>query len=218
MSQALSDAELDAMLADLPTETTPARKNEAAGTEAKAEPPPSPAEPPKVVQPSPRPSAGKLAITNFVDPEQLRKDVSISDAKLDEELINHSAMLAYYGGLAAKARLQRDKCKTSLEIGEAKLSETIRQRMMDDGQKVTEARLEQLVRCDPKYAMLRQLYDEANAACEQTLVALEAFKQRSSMLIQLASSSRQERGADLAMRGIDAAKESAMAAIRGRVA
>lgn len=162
---------------------------------------------------APKPSAAS-AVVKFVDPAALQRDVSISVASMENDIRDHAALLAYYGSKAANARLQRDKIKTSLEINEARISEEIRAKHAAEGSKLTEARLEQLIRIHPKYATLRGMLDEANAVLEQALIAIEAFKQRGSMLIQLSAGARQERAGDIALNAVANKGEAAVAALR----
>ncbi len=154
------------------------------------------------------------AITKYIDPAALQRDVAIG-ASIDEDARSHAAMLAYYGTKAAHARRQRDKVKTSLEINEARIAEEIRAKYASEGSKLTEARLEQLVRIHPKYGTLRGMLDEANAVLEHALIAVESFKQRGSMLIQLSAGARQERAGDIALSSISSKGEAAVAAVRG---
>lgn len=171
---------------------------------------------PAAPAPTPAPAATKPAgspIKAYIDPAALSKDVSISAASLEEELINHSALLAYYGNMAVNARRQRDKVKTTFEITEAKISEELRAKYAAEGTKLTEARLEQLIRLDPRYATLRQLLDDANAEMERGVIAVETFKQRNSMLIQLSAGERVERAGANAS-NLSARADSAMSAIR----
>lgn len=170
-----------------------------------------PAPIPEAAPKRPNPAA---AITKFIDASALQRDVSVG-ASIEEDARAHAAMLAFYGTKASHARLQRDKVKTSLEINEARISEEIRAKYAAEGTKLTEARLEQLVRIHPKYGTLRNMLDEANAVLEQALIAVEAFKQRGSMLIQLSAGARQERAGDIALNSITAKGDAAMNALRG---
>lgn len=154
------------------------------------------------------------AVKQYVDPSEVRRDVTISAGNIEQDLVEHSALVAYYGSLMAQARRQRDRIKTSLEIGEARIAEGIRAKYAAEGTKVTEARVEQLVRIDPAYASLRQMLDEANASLVQAEVAIESFRQRSSMLIQLSAGERVERAGDLAQNRIASSAANAMNALK----
>lgn len=176
-------------------------------------PPKEESRPAEAAQPKPQ---NDNVVKQYVDPRDVRRDVTIGAGNIEQDLIEHSALVAYYGSQMAHARRQRDRIKTSLEIGEARIAETIRGKYAAEGTKITEARVEQLVRIDARYAALRQMLDDANAALAQAEIAVEAFRQRSSMLIQLSAGERVERAGDLANNRIANSAANAMSAIRNR--
>jgi predicted CoA-binding protein len=67
------------------------------------------------------------------------------------------------------------------------------------GSKITEKSVEAEVKLHPEYIKVVVAYNEADAMLDMIKAALEAFKQRRDMLIQLGASQREEMKGELRM-------------------
>lgn len=141
-----------------------------------------------------------LAITSFVNAEELVKDVSINSADISGEMVQHAQKFVHYAVLSASARAQHERLKTLADIIESKLYAAHRELMTaDDKKKPTEAQIDAAVKADPRWFSIQQKVIEAKAISDLAGDAREAFKQREGMLIQVAADQRREREGELRM-------------------
>lgn len=129
----------------------------------------------------------------FVDPAELAADVSINRDDLDSGLLSQAGLYVHYARLSADAREQLDRVKIQVEVFESRLFATHRKALLDAGEKATEAAVNAAVKGDTRWYRAQQSLITAKAAYDFANDAREAFKQRESALIQLASSQRKER-------------------------
>jgi hypothetical protein len=158
-------------------------------------------------------------LRTFVDPAEVSKDVNFELHNLDNAIREHAGKYVYYAHRAALARRQFDECKSLGEVVVAKLNHLHREKMAEEGKKVTEAQVDAAVKMDPRWLELqkkiidaRAIYDFANSACD-------AFVQRRDMLVQVSVDRRHEAQGELRIRSAQAiaadAQRSAMSAMLG---
>jgi len=133
-----------------------------------------------------------MKIERFVDPKQVKEDVSFTEAMLNEAMLEQSALMSYYGELATKAQSQVDRAKMMTEITEAKVGRDARRAAADDGKKVTEKQLEQEVSLNTEVIKLRRAVIEARSIYEGLRATVEALKAKKDMIIQIGVRHRME--------------------------
>lgn len=138
-------------------------------------------------------------VRDFIDADRLREDLAFSDANLSDAMMRQAALFSHYGVLAAQASRQVDVVKLLLENTEAAIYNMLRGRAAAQGEKTTEVQLEKAVsRADRVVAMKKALIEakqvEANAK-----TAMEAFRHKRDMLVQVGLISREELKGDLRM-------------------
>ncbi|MBE0438112.1 MAG: hypothetical protein IBX56_20215 [Methylomicrobium sp.] len=156
--------------------------------------------------------APKKTVRMFVNPEQLKEDVSINMADLTDCFLNQASLFAHYSSMAAKASEQADNLKLVLEVKEAELNAEHRESLLKGGGKVTEQMVTNAVLTDPRYIKVRKMHNEAKGVLEMLKAVPEAFRQRRDMLIQIGTNAREEMKGDLFIRS----KEQKEADLRER--
>lgn len=145
-------------------------------------------------------------LQKFVDPYQLKKDVSFSEHNLDDAMAQQASLYAYYAAQATKAQLQSDRMKHQVEIVEAKLYHEYRN--AHKGEKVTESFISKLVLIDSRHAAATKRNNEARMIASLAKEAAEALKQRRDMLTQTSKWQLEQQKGELFLKSKDASMES----------
>lgn len=139
-------------------------------------------------------------IEQFVDPEQLMRDVRFNEADLSTAMSEHASMYVHYATQSARARAQYETMKTLAEVTESRLDAHHRNLLTaDEKKKPTEAAIAAAVKADPRWFAAQRRLIEAREAFDLASDAREAFKQREGMLIQTATDQRREREGEMRM-------------------
>jgi hypothetical protein len=132
----------------------------------------------------------------MVDQSQFRRDVSVSEANLDNCMMEQASMRAYYGSLAAQAEAQAGRMKARFDVVEAKLYMDHRKQLealaAAGGPKVTEKAIESAVKTDPRWLKMKNTVIEAEAIAQINKGMAISFGDRRDMLIQLGADRREE--------------------------
>jgi len=131
-------------------------------------------------------------VRQFVEPTQLKKDMSYSLADLSTAMMEQASLFVHYGVEAAKASMQVDNAKMLLEVTESKVYRKLRDDAAAAGNKVTEAQLEKTVQVHETVIAMRRALNEAKQIEAVTKVAVEGFRHRKDMLVQHGATSREE--------------------------
>lgn len=164
-----------------------------------------------------RATARAYRVRQFIEPEQLAKDMSYSLADLSDAMVQQAPLFAHYGTLAAKASRQVDDLKMLLEVTEAKVYRVVRDEFAKAGTKVTEAQLEKTVAVHPQVIAVKKALNEARQIEATAKTAAEGFRHRRDMLVQQGLISREEMKGELSIARrneaegqVEAAKERVM--------
>jgi len=141
-----------------------------------------------------------ISVKQFVDGKQLKEDVSFSDADLSSAMMEQASMFAHYGVLAAQAARQVDQMKTRLEIAESAVYRSLRDDLTAKGEKFTEGSLGAAVALHPEIRRHKMAVNEAKQIEQSAKIAVEAFRHRRDMLIQMGLISREEMKGELVVR------------------
>lgn len=226
MSVAIDDAELLEMMEQLEADTAVAEPVAAAAADAtaaplpddemiaaleaqtpapepepKPEPAPEPTPEPKAEAPATKPAqpaaSYETATAEFVDPEQLKKDVRIDPTNLDTAMIEHASLYVHYAMQTVRARRQFDRVKNAFEILCAKLDAEHREDLAAGGKKVTETLVENSVKSDARWSAGQARVIEAQSNWRLAEIAENAFHQRKDLLLEIARDRRKEREGQL---------------------
>ncbi|MET2951256.1 hypothetical protein ABXV18_24550 [Vibrio owensii] len=155
-------------------------------------------------------------LRQYVDPIQLKKDITFSDHDLDDAMAKQASLYSYYASQAAKAQLQADRAKHDMEIVEAKLYHEVRNK--HKGEKVTESFITKGVMIDKRYRASVKRYNDARMIADMAKQATEALRHRRDMLVQVSKHHLEGFKGELFLKGKEAErsdmKESALETIR----
>ena len=144
--------------------------------------------------------ASLSTVQNFLDPEQLKRDVSFSDHAITDAYMEQASLYVEYAQIAQKAELQSENFKHRLEIIEAQVDQEIRDDFAENCKKVTEAQVSKALTLDRRVIGIRKRYNEARSIAGLSKSALEAIKHKKDMLIQCGADLREEQKGQLRMR------------------
>jgi hypothetical protein len=150
-------------------------------------------------------------ITNFIDKDQVKKDLAYSLADLSTAMMQQASLYVHYGVLASQAAKQVDDFELLLDLGKSKIYRKLRDSYAAAGEKVAVATLDKEVDCDPVVISLRLALNEAKQVEAVARTAVDAFRQRKDMLIQHGSTEREEMRGELSLRAKSVAQEGVQA-------
>lgn len=147
-------------------------------------------------------------IRDFVDPAQLKKDLAFSDTDLTTAMMQQASLFSHYGIEFAKASRQVDVVKLLLENTEAAVYKLLRDDAATRGEKITEANLEKIVSRHPRVVAMKKSLNEAKRVESTAKIAVESFRHRRDMLVQMGLISREEMKGELSIKAKTAAEEA----------
>jgi hypothetical protein len=150
-------------------------------------------------------------VKDFIDARQLKSDLAYSPNDLTSAMMNQASMFSHYGVLAADASRQVDVVKMLLEQSEAAVYKLLRDQAAAAGEKVTEAQLEKQVARHSRVISMKKALNEAKRVESIGKTAVESFRHRRDMLVQLGLISREEMKGELRI-GERNARDDAMSA------
>jgi hypothetical protein len=127
-----------------------------------------------------------------LNPEVFQEDLEIDGHNLNNAFMRQASLFAYYAAMHVQAMRKEMRSKLLLEIEEAKVAKSVRDKMIAEGAKTTEKQIEQEVSRTPSYIKAVNTYNEAKANTALAASTVEAFRQRRDMLIQLGANQREE--------------------------
>ncbi len=186
--------------------------------EAEERPSAIPQTPPQLDPQAPRSTPSPLALNEFVDPDQLKRDVEFDLNDLDNAIRSHAALFVHYANLSRLARRQFERMKATAEILESKLYAVHREALLAAGGKATEATIDAAVKCDPRWFATQQKVIDSRAIYDLAGDAREAFAQRKDMLIQISVDRRVERQGEIRIGAAKSAVEEARGDVLAHIA
>lgn len=163
---------------------------------------------------APKPARNPLDLKDYVDADQLKRDVNFDVADLDTAICQHAGLFVHYSDLSRRARQQWEKMKVTVEVLESRLYAIHKEAMVAAGVKPTEAAVAAAVNSDPRWHAAKMKVIDAQAISNFAGDAREAFSQRKDMLVQVSVDRRVEQQGELRIRVAQAANGEA----RGDVA
>lgn len=158
-------------------------------------------------------------LKEFIDVEQLKKDVEFNPNDLDNAVSSHASMYLHYANLARQARAQYMKMKNAFAILESRLEQHHRQLMtgvaVETKVKPTEPQIKAAVMTDPRWWSASNRLIDAQEIHNLAQDAKTAFEQRKDMIVQMSVDRREERKGQLRiMEGKEAEKAVQDARVR----
>lgn len=122
---------------------------------------------------------------------RLSGELKIDREQIDEELIAHSQHFFHVAVAHEHAVSEMDEKKLDLEITEVELDREIRERMIADGERITEKQVEAAVKRHEDYTTASEAYIKAKAEAGVWAALRESYRQRRDMLIELSKRTQQ---------------------------
>jgi len=119
-------------------------------------------------------------------------ELEIDEANLSKELATQSSKFCYVAEQSVTASLNYDNFSFKVDQLYATLDAKVRQAANESGEKLTEKKIEQAIITNKSYIEAVEHLNRLRAHREIMKVRREAFKDRGSMLIQIASTKRAE--------------------------
>lgn len=140
------------------------------------------------------PTTGSTAarLNFYVDVNQFNRDTKLTEATLDNAMMEQAGLRAYYGTQAAQAEAQHARLKVRFEVLEAKLYDEHRKALGAGGEKVTEKMVENAVKLDPRWAKAKNTLVEAETIASINKSLVISLADRRDMMIQLGADRREE--------------------------
>ena len=161
-----------------------------------------PVETPKSMVTKAAPAASSTS--DILDPDQIKKDIAINPVDLDSALIEHPSLQLHYALKTADARRAYERLKSGVEILEAKLDASYRDKLFDGTKKPTEASIRNAVVADPQYAAAQAKLIDAQHLWKMCEAVESSFHSRKDILLEVARDRRKEKeGAMRVLEGED---------------
>lgn len=142
----------------------------------------------------------KLTVKRFFEPGLLKADLQYSVADLSQAMTDQAALYAHYGVQAASAARQTDDMELRLDVTKARVAREVRDAAAIDGRKMSVAEVEAEVLTDQRIIDLRVAVNAAKQVEAEAKTAVEAFRHRKDMLVQLGAGEREEKKGSLTLR------------------
>lgn len=116
---------------------------------------------------------------------EYNKDIIIDEYNLEKEWLRQPSLFLKYSQAAEIAGAKYRKLKDDLEIIKASLYKTTKQKMIEDGEKVTEGAVNNAIITNKEYMEDLNIMQEAQHDFNMLSAAVKAFDQRKSALENL---------------------------------
>lgn len=136
-------------------------------------------------------------LKTFIDSDQLTNDVAFTLEDLDNGMIRHASLYAYYATRCAEAKRQYERMKSAVDMLEAKLDAEHRVVLKEENPKTTEAQIKSAVMMDRRWSSAQARLVDAQYIYELTRIAVTSFDQRKDMMLEVARDRRKEREGQL---------------------
>ena len=134
----------------------------------------------------------RLTVKEFINPAQLKAELAFKESEINQALMEHPAKFGYYAMLYYESERQTLKLKQILEITEAKVDGEIRAQYEGAGKPPTEAQIKSKIVRHTEVIAAQRAYNKAKTIQQLCKHAVDAFRHRKDMLIQVSFNRRAE--------------------------
>jgi len=131
--------------------------------------------------------------------KDVESDLRIDPNNLSEEAAQQGAKYAYYAAVAEEAMADVERLKNEKELRIAELAKEMRAKLQAAGEKITEIRVEQMVKQDARYQRVQEALIEAQRKAGVLRAIEKAFSQRKDMIWVMAMLASREMNAKVAI-------------------
>ena len=134
-----------------------------------------------------------MAVNGYIVPTKMIEDVGFSETNLTSAFIEQASKFSYYAAAHARAERQEARLKHRVDIVEAMLDRRFRKEAKESGEKVTEPQIAKMIICEPEHQTAVSEYIDGKQVSNVCKAAVEAFRHRRDMLIQIGADAREEK-------------------------
>lgn len=131
-------------------------------------------------------------LTNYIDPEQVKKDLHFDLTDLSGAMQRHASLFIHYAQQAVRARSQYDRWKSALEVLESQLDNHYRTTLKEENPKTTEPQIRSAVVSDARWKAASARVIDAKTQHNMAESVERAFEHRKDMLLQIARNAARE--------------------------
>jgi hypothetical protein len=138
---------------------------------------------------------------NYLDPDQLKRDLDFSADNMNEDLRKHSQLQNHYANLAVRARAQSDRWESAVEVLESQLDNHYRKALKEENPKTTEAQIRAAIVSDARWKAATARRHDARTQWKLCENAARSFDHRKDMILQVARNLAREQERNLSVGG-----------------
>ena len=139
--------------------------------------------------------------------KKYRKELKIAEETINEDLKNQASLFAFYAVVSELANDELSQAKLKLELVEATLAKTYRDKKLVTGEKVTEKIIQEAVALDKNRIKAVTDLNEAKKSVGVLKAIKESFHHRKESVIALASNMRAQRDVEFYLKKEDYKKK-----------
>lgn len=158
------------------------------------------------------------AMTEYVNPDQMKMDIAIDVTSLSADMQRHASLYVDYATKAVRARRQYERFKAVQEVMEAQLDGEYRTSLKEANPKTTEGQIRAAVVTDPRWRATSARVIDAQQLYRLADVAVSGFDQRKDMLLQIARDAAREGAGQLRVVASADSKDRLLASMEKNVA
>ncbi|MBO6507563.1 MAG: hypothetical protein JJ979_03595 [Roseibium sp.] len=139
-----------------------------------------------------KPAKRRMVVKNPIHAGELQHDLQINEVDLTNAMMKQSSLFAHYGVLHAKAMRQVEDFKLAEQVVSARVGRQVRDKAVSDKEKLTVDQVKAAVDDNKTVRHVRRCLNEAKQIEQQAKTAVESFRHRRDMLIQIGLRAREE--------------------------
>jgi hypothetical protein len=140
-------------------------------------------------------------LSNYLDPDQLKRDLDFTQATINEDLRKHTQLQNHYANLAVRARAQADRWDSAVEVLESQLDNHYRKVLKEENPKTTEPQIRSAVVNDPRWKAATARRHDALTQYRLCNNASTSFEHRREMMLQVSRNMQKEMDRNLQVSG-----------------
>lgn len=140
---------------------------------------------------------GDAMLSNYLDPDQLKKDLDFDPSNINEDLRQHTQLQNHYANLATRARAQSDRWESAVEVLESQLDNHYRKVLKEENPKTTEPQIRSAIVTDARWKAATARRHDALTQWKLCENASRSFEHRKDMILQVSRNMERERDRNL---------------------
>jgi hypothetical protein len=118
--------------------------------------------------------------------------LTIDDSNVEKALLQHTGVYAFFGAVLAHAKKKSNAVESEYEYEEAKIRESKRREMQEEGKRATDRALDAYVKTVEELRILKQSVNGADHRYNLARNIMHALDHQKDMLVQISANKRAE--------------------------